>query len=181
MRKLLFDPLVVGLALAAAACSDGDLLGTHQGGVRFVLTSGGDAIAPVEQPVPTATQRATHPSLSDDDDDHEEARTLLQSANVTFSSVLARNLDGVLVDVAMELPVTLDVMLMDRGKEIVLPDGELPPATYDQIVVVMTHVEVVTHDGTTIAITPPGRPRPESFDPDIGKTVIVMKRFHEER
>jgi hypothetical protein len=32
----------------------------------------------------------------------------------------------------------------------------LPPATYDQIVVVMTQVEVMTRDSTVIAITPPG-------------------------
>ena len=45
---------------------------------------------------------------------------------------------------------------MDGGKEVRLPDAILPPATYDQVVVVMTQVEVVTSDGTTIRITPPG-------------------------
>jgi len=45
---------------------------------------------------------------------------------------------------------------LDSTKEVTLPAGVLPPATYDQIVVVMTQVEVVLLDGTGIAITPPG-------------------------
>ena len=75
---------------------------------------------------------------------------------MTFSSILARNLDGVLVNVDMELPTTVDLMTLGGGREITLPAGILPPATYDQIVVVMTEVQVVTPDGTTITVTPPG-------------------------
>jgi hypothetical protein len=37
-----------------------------------------------------------------------------------------------------------------------LPIGFLPPGTYDQIVVVMSTVEVVTANGTKFALTPPG-------------------------
>ncbi len=75
---------------------------------------------------------------------------------MTLSSILARNLDGMLVHVTMDLPVTVDVLSMEGRTEVVLLDAILPPATYDQVVVVMTQVEVVTHDGTTIRITPPG-------------------------
>ena len=131
--------LGVGLVLVVAGCDNSNgVLGIDGGRVQFVLSSG----AQLDGPVAT-------------DGDHDHARRFFQSANVIFSSILARNLDGVLVDVTMALPDTVDVLLLD-GKEVTLPDGELPPGTYDQVVVVMTAVEGVTHDGTTITITPPG-------------------------
>jgi hypothetical protein len=75
---------------------------------------------------------------------------------VTLSSVFARNYEGELIDASMALPVTVDVIQMESGREITLPDGDLPPGTYDQIVVVMTAVQGVTGDGTTVTIEPPG-------------------------
>ncbi len=142
--------LVVGLVLVVAGCSSSDsIFGVNEGGVRFVLSSSNGTV------VTGAQGSVLGPSLHDGEDD-EDGRRFLQSANVTFSSILARNLDGVLENVIMDLPVTVDILSMDGGKEVVLPDGILPPATYDQVVVVMTQVEVVTHDGTMITITPPG-------------------------
>ena len=139
--------LVAGLVLVVAGCSSSDgILGVNEGRVRFVLSAGSDSEA--EGP-------ALAPSLHGRDDD-DDGRRFLQSANVTLSSILARNLDGVLVNVMMDLPVTVDVLSMEGPTEVVLPDAILPPASYDQVVVVMTRVEVVTHDGTTIRITPPG-------------------------
>jgi hypothetical protein len=62
-----------------------------------------------------------------------------------------------LVDANMDLPVTVDVVAMEEGgRTITLPDGDLPAATYDQLVVVMTQVEGVLRDGTGISLTPPG-------------------------
>ncbi len=146
--------LVVGLVLVVTGCSSSDsILGVNEGRVQFVLSSSSGTV------VTGAQGSVLGPSLHPDDDDHdddEDGRRFLQSANVTFSSILARNLDGVLVDVMMALPVTVEVLSMDGGKEVRLPDAILPPATYDQVVVVMTQVEVVTSDGTTIRITPPG-------------------------
>jgi hypothetical protein len=146
---------ILGLALALAACGNSDgILGVDRGLVQFVLTSGGDV------PIAAADGGSTVASASgllEDGDHPDRYHPFFESANVTFSSILARNLDGVLVDVGMEeLPVTVDVMLMDRGRRVVLPDGDLPSATYDQVVVVMTAVQGVTHDGTTITIEPPG-------------------------
>jgi hypothetical protein len=146
--------LALGLTLAAAGCGASDAFGVDEGRVRFVLSGGAPTAATVSAPstAPSAT-------LSADGDAaalHGDRWWGIQSANVTFSSVLARNLDGQLVDVAMELPVTLDVLVMDGGRSIELPDGELPAATYDQVVVVMRSFEVVTGDGTTVAVTPPG-------------------------
>jgi len=142
--------LVLGLAFLVASCDFG--LGPDQGRVRFVLSSGGAAAG-------VAGAQAS-PSLDSewDHEDHEDHDyRAFQAANVTFSSILARNQDGVLVDVAMDLPVQVDVVSMDTGgSEVTLPDGDLPPGTYDQLVVVMTQVEAVLKDGTQVAITPPG-------------------------
>jgi len=140
--------LAVGLPLIVMGCGKSDsILGSNGGNVRFVLSSGSDA------PVAAAVQDG--PAATDGDRDHERHR-FFQSANVTFSSILARNFDGVLVNVEMELPVTVDVLSLENGKEVTLPEGILPPATYDQVVLVMTEVQGVTFDGTTITIDPPG-------------------------
>ncbi len=146
--------LAVGQVLVVAGCGDSDgVLGINDGRVRFVLSSGADAAAVQLGQASGALQDGV---VATDGDHHDGYHRLFQSANVTFSSILARNLDGVLVDVAMELPVTVDVLSLDDGKEIELPEGELPAATYDQVVVVMTRAEGVTLDGTTVTITPPG-------------------------
>ena len=142
--------LVVGLVLVVAGCSSSDsILGVNEGRVQFVLSSSSGTV------LAGAQGSVIGPSLHPDEDD-EDGRRFLQSANVTFSSILARNLDGVFENVMMDLPVMVDILSMDGGREVMLPDGTLPPATYDQVVVVMTQVEVVTHDGTAITITPPG-------------------------
>ncbi len=80
----------------------------------------------------------------------------LQAANVTFASILARTLDGRLTDVTIDLPVTVDLLALVNGKQATLPAGFLPPGPYDQLVVVMTQLEVTLSSGTKIAITPPG-------------------------
>ena len=152
--------LAAALALAVGTTGCGDPLGVDGGRVRFVLSSSPDAPAAVAGAEEAVT--ATSPSLSGEgEDDKEEKRDrnpYFATANVTFTSILARNLDGVLVDVNMDLPATIDVVAMEgeRGRQIALPDGDLPAGTYDQIVVVMTNVEGVTRDGTTVSITPPG-------------------------
>jgi hypothetical protein len=144
--------LAVGLVLVAEGCGNGDgVLGVNEGRVQFLLSSDAEAAVPnaASPDGPVAT-----------DGDHGRGyHEFFQSANVTFASILARNLDGVLENVTFEdppLPFTVDVVSMDGGKEIMLPDGELLAATYDQLVVVMTEVEGVTLDGTTITMTPPG-------------------------
>lgn len=153
--------LVAGLVLVAAGCSSSDsILGVNEGRVRFVLSSSSGTVgtgAEGSAPVPAAAQDgAVIMRHGDDDRDDDDGRRFLTSANVTLSSILARNLDGVLVNVDMDLPVTVDVLSMDGATEVMLPDAILPFATYDQVVVVITQVEVVTFDGTAIRITPPG-------------------------
>lgn len=146
--------LAMALAVGTAGCDNP--LGVDGGKVRFVLSSAPDApAAAVAQPASTDGSSPDGPALHGDFEG-EHHNPFFASANVTFTSILARNLDGVLVNIDMDLPATVDVVTMEGGRQIVLPDGNLPAATYDQIVVVMTQVEGVTHDGTTVTITPPG-------------------------
>ena len=147
-----------GLALVVTGCGESNsLVGSDEdngGKVRFVLTSGTDVS--VEASVSASLGQADGPAATDGDRDDKHHHAFFDSARVTFSSVLARNLDGVLVDVEMELPVTVDVMSLEDKKGIALPDGNLKPGSYDQAVIVMTQFEGVTRNGTTITITPPG-------------------------
>jgi hypothetical protein len=155
--------ILAGLTLAAAGCGGDDVLGANEGRVRFVLSSdaagvlsaGEDALSALPELRGGAESTTVEPALHGDDDDGDRTGWF-QTANVTFSSILARNEDGVLVNIDMDLPVTVDMVKMQGGREIELPPGDLPLGTYDQLVVVMTEVEGTAFDGTIIAITPPG-------------------------
>ena len=47
-------------------------------------------------------------------------------------------------------------MKIDGGKQVQLPDGILSAAGYDQVVLVISSVRAIAHDGTIITIDPPG-------------------------
>ena len=79
-----------------------------------------------------------------------------EAAQVTLTSILARTTAGELVDLDVELPVVVDVVRIDGGKQVVLPDGILPADTYDQVVLVMTAVQATTLDGASVTVEPPG-------------------------
>ncbi len=135
--------LALGLALVVTGCGESNsLVGGDDGNggkVRFVLSSGTDAS--VEPSVSAPLDRADGPAATDGDRNDKLHHGYFESANVTFASVLARNLDGVLVNVEMELPVTVDVVSLEDGREIALPDGDVPPGSYDQVIIVMTQFE----------------------------------------
>ena len=141
--------LLTALALGLAACQTGsDPLGVQGGRVQFQLSSGD---------VAAASGVALSPAATDAEHSGDWRHPFFQSANVTFSSVFARNFDGELIDAGMDLPAMVDVVAMEEGgRTVTFPDGDLPVGTYDWIVVNMTRVEGVLHDGTTITITPPG-------------------------
>lgn len=139
--------LLAALLFGLTACETSGPLGVYDGRVQFVLSSA---------PEFAASMSVVGPAMTGDHDDDYRERPFFVSANVTFTSILARNTGGVLVNVAMDLPAMLDVMVVEGGRDVTLPNGELPPATYDQIVVVMTAVSGVTGDGTRITIEPPG-------------------------
>jgi hypothetical protein len=141
--------LAIGLALAVAGCNGDGALGSNEGRVRLILSrdNGGSA---------AGSNAAASVAAAHDDDDRDRAALMFESANVTLSSILVRTLDGVLVDVDVDLPVVVDVVEIDGGKRVQLPDGVLPADIYDQVVLVMTAVQGTTANGTVITIEPPG-------------------------
>ena len=163
-----FFVFAVAALLLTAACSSGSggdgVLNSDQGQVRFVLSGDTAPLAPANL---ESGRADTSPAIrSEEDDDHDDDHgdhdgdgdhRMLQAANVTFTSILARNLDGQLIDVSIELPATVDLLAMrDGDRNVELPIGVLPPGIYDQLVVVMSQVELILMNGTSIAITPPG-------------------------
>jgi hypothetical protein len=150
--------LALALALTGAACAGGDALAPNHGRVQFVL--GGDGTLAAGAPMAVESLGGGETLIGGLDPQHdgegEERPPFIKAANVTFASILARNLDGVLENVEMELPATVDVVTLETGRQIPLPDGELPAGTYDQVVVVMTEVHLVLWNDTEITINPPG-------------------------
>lgn len=195
-QRFLFLVLVAGIALLTAACSgDGDMLSSDKGQVRIVMTSTDDPLAAGHTaPDSTTTQSSSTVAPMDGDrDDHHDhhdgcACERLKAANVTFSSVLARNIDGEFIDTSMDLPRTLNMLgFNDRGR-IELPIGFLPPGIYDLILVNITKVEFVLLNDLKISIEPPlggwvsrveVLPRP--FEVIEGETTTVLLRFYPHR
>ena len=137
--------LTIAALVASAACSEGNgSLTGGQGNVRVMLTS--------DAPVTAAT-------TTDGDDGSSEGDDILArltEANATVASLLARNTDGELVDLAVDLPHTVNLVDLVGGGTVELPTGTLPPGMYDQLVVVITELELVFRNGGKIALTPPG-------------------------
>ncbi len=155
-RRWIDSRWVLGLAFVAAGCAGSDsMLAPNQGRVRFVLA--GDGAPAVGGPAAVEFQSENGGILPGGDAlDGGPSHPRIKSANVVFTSILARDLNGVLVNVEMDLPATVDVVALETGRQVALPEGELPAGEYDQVVVVMTQVQVVLGDDTTITITPPG-------------------------
>lgn len=177
------------LALVAAGCGGGGssaVLGSGQGQVQIRLA--GDAtsatLGDTGAPSTAAGAAGVEGTLALDAGDGTHRQ--LQSAAVTFSSILARNLDGQLVPVTIDLPVTVDVLALDFATGVELPIGFLPPGDYDQMVVVMTAVDLVLDDGTAVSITPPGGGWTSivpttPFTVEEGATTAVQLRFRKAR
>lgn len=150
MRRPLGAPLLLLLLFPLiASCS---MVSPDDGNVRVVLsaTAGGASLS--------TSQDDDDDDDGDDDDDRKGENFLarLESANVTFASMLARNLDGELIDLDIDLPHTVDLVALGAGQEVTFPAGTLPEGDYDQLVVVMTELEATFKDGGGIALTPPG-------------------------
>ncbi len=134
--------LVVLIAgLVAAGCSGTEHM-TRPGEGQVKVVVGGGATAAARTDAATAMLESDGPPI--------------QAVEVTLSSILARNLDGQLVDVTIDLPTTIDLVAVIQGQTFELPIGSLPVGTYDQIVVVIRTVTVTLEDGTVIAVSPPG-------------------------
>lgn len=142
--------MAIGALFLTAGCGLDGLFGHSGGRVKIVLAPDGGALGNL-----IADSAA---ALAHRDDDNEfSARTWsFQAASVTLSSIMARTIDGELVSLDVALPIAVDVVRIEGGNQVVLPDGFLPADTYDQVVLVMTAVQGVTNDGTVITVEPPG-------------------------
>ena len=191
----LFLGLVALLLITACSHDSGDS-DSGSGNVRVMFTSGSastatssaDSVIAASSLVGTAgSVTPLHGDDDDDDDDGDDGGdddllSRLAQVNVTFSSLLARNLDGDLVDLAVDLPRTVDLIGLMNGRQITLPTGTLPPGMYDQIVVVIRSVEFVFLDGRKELLTPPGggwtRIVPvTTFEVIDGQTTTIELRF----
>lgn len=178
-RILVLAGLAASVVLAAA-CSNGSdgMMQNGQGRVNFVISSS----APTSAPSTSTTMSTTTASLID-----PNSGTMLKAANVTFASIVARNLEGELIDVTIDLPVTVDLLSIAGSGSLTLPVGFLPPGTYDQLVIVMTKVELTTQSDTIITIDPPGGgwtailAVQNPFDVVEGQTTTVDLKFRLER
>jgi hypothetical protein len=176
IRTLLL--LVTAVALVTACSSSHGESDARTGNVRVMLTS---------SPATTTTASSTTASLGSgttgwDDDGGSDILSRLSQVNVTFATLMARNLDGDLVDLTVDLPKTVDLIPIINGQTITLPDGTLPAGTYDQFVVVITHVEFVLTDGAKVDLTPPGggwtKIIPvQPFEVVAGQTTTIELRF----
>lgn len=143
--------LMIGTLIGVAGCSLDGMFGNDGGRVQVVLSrDGGGTLSNLVQ-----DSASVWANNGDDDDDHR-GLWRFQAATVTLSSILARTNDGELINLDVDLPVTVDVVKIDGGKQLVLPDGFLPADTYDQVVVVITAVQGTTRDGAAVTIEPPG-------------------------
>ena len=145
--------LVVGGALIVGACDLDGLFGNDGGRVQIALApENGGGVANI---VPDSTG-----AVLDSDDDDKDGRGRgawwFRTANVTLSSVMLRTEDGELIELDSDLPISVDVVRIDGGRQVQLPDGFLPPGNYDQVVLVISTVQAVSSDGTLITIDPPG-------------------------
>jgi len=143
--------LVVGGALIVGACDLAGLFGNDGGRVQIALApeSGGGLANIIAD---------SAGALLDHDHGNGGVRGgwWFSTANVTLGSVMLRTENGELIELNSELPLTVDVVKIDEGRRVQLPDGFLPPGSYDQVVLVITSVQAVSTDGTLITIDPPG-------------------------
>lgn len=85
-----------------------------------------------------------------------EDRPFIKSANVTITGIVAVRIDGSFMQVDMTLPATVDVVKLEGGRQITLPDGTLPVGEYDKIVLTIGMAQLVLFNDTKITIDPPG-------------------------
>ena len=142
--------LVVVGALVVGACDLDGLFGNDGGRVQISLSpEGGGGLANI-------IADSTSASLDHKEDDNGRGAWWFRTANVTLSSIMVRTENGELIELDSDLPITVDVVRIDGGRRVQLPDGFLPPGNYDQVVLVITAVQAVSTDGTLITIDPPG-------------------------
>lgn len=178
------------LLLVAAGCSDnstGDMFKEDDGGnVQLVVTTDAalGAVAAAVARHGNGTGAGSDEG-SDDPGDGDGTGTVITGAAVRISDIKARSTTlQELVDVAVTLPIDIDLLGMSGDGSVELPVGTLPPDTYDQIVVVISALIVTAEDGTRITIEPPGggwttEVPTEPFEVVDGEVTTIMLEFGE--
>jgi hypothetical protein len=141
--------LVIGAVVLTAGCKG--FFGSD--GARFQVVIERDGS---NQPATNVSADSTGALANHGDENRSLGLWRFHTATVTLSSILVRTNDGELVDLDVNLPIDVDVVKIDGGKQLQLPDGVLPANTYDQVVFVITAVEGTLRDGTIVTIQPPG-------------------------
>jgi hypothetical protein len=155
-------PVLILLALGVACSHNSGGSNDRSGNVKVMFTAESPSTsttstsASLAASSPVGSSGSTTVLHEDGDGDGSDLVSKLQHVNVTISSLLARNLDGDLVDLVIDLPRTVDLVGLMNGNQVTLPTGTLPPGMYDQLVVVIRSVEFVFLDGTKVELTPPG-------------------------
>jgi hypothetical protein len=180
--------LVVAFALAIAACSSNHgESDSRSGNVRVMLTSAPASVSSGGlAPTAVSPDALGTGQTSWGDDDGGGVLSRLSQVNVTFSDLMARNINGDLVDLVIDLPHTVDLIPVINGREVSLPSGTLPAGMYDQFVVVINHVQFVFVDGGQIDLTPPGGGwtriiNVQTFEVVDGQTTTIELRFNPDR
>jgi len=176
------------VSLAALSACGGDTAGKGRVAIFMSATGGSVASAAANASLDSGLVAGPAASVTASSTSHDSCGPgqAPKAAQVTLSSILARTLAGKLTDVTIDLPVTVDLLSLVNGKDATLPIGYLPPGTYDQIVVVMTKVEVTLLDGTKVAITPPGGgwtaivPVAQPFTVIDGQTTTITLNFRKD-
>jgi hypothetical protein len=155
LRKLL---AAVSLVAMAGCGADGTSGVVGKGQVAIVMSTTGGVASPATVNLDTGSAPAVACGASTGCPSPStcQAGNVLQAATVSLSSILARDIDGKLTNVTIDLSKPVDLLALVGGQNATLPVGSLPPGTYDQIVVVMKTVEVTLVSGMKVAITPPG-------------------------
>jgi len=166
-----FGALTLAAALVAGCSHSDSMSGKSNGNVRFIMGGASATAAPVGSVAPVTLNDGTDRTIA--------------SASITLSSILARNLDGELIDVTMDLPAEIDLIDLIEGHAVDLPVGSLPVGSYDQLVVVIRSLHVVLSDGTQIDVTPPGGGwtaivNVDAFDVVDGSVTTVHLNFRSE-
>jgi hypothetical protein len=157
---------VLAVVAIAAGCSSNDHGSPNKGNLTMSLKASGSASA--------ATVAAPAPA------DESQGPT---AANITISGASVKAADGTWVPMQGSFPVTVDVIaLATSGAGVTLPADVVPAGHYDAIQITITAVNLTLHDGTRVAITPPGTGWEVvievSFDVVAGQATVVTLNLH---
>jgi len=149
---------ILGLVLFALSCggSNSDGMSGSGGPVQIQITASGADAALSAIPADALKGRSTGGAVrAMNGGSGGTQRPPLQSFEITFEEVAARDLDGNLVPVTIALPATIDVLGLRTGRTVELPVGFLPPGDYRGFEVTLSSAVLLLDDGTRITIEPP--------------------------